>query len=82
MKKNIAIIFLSIAPFSMVNQLYAHSVNGEHLSAQKLALSEKKIQVTSNRNIAVFQLYDTRAAVALYRQLPLELELSNFRQAQ
>ena len=53
----------------------AEEVNG-------LSLSEMTIRITSGENSATFQLYDTPAAEELYDQLPLSLELSNFRDAQ
>ena len=47
-----------------------------------LNLLEKAIRVTCGNQSAIFQLYDTEAAQNLYEQLPLELELNNFRNAQ
>lgn len=47
-----------------------------------LSLSDNIIRITSGENTAEFQLYDTVAAKELYEQLPLDLELSNFRNAQ
>jgi hypothetical protein len=48
----------------------------------KLALSDLRIKITSGDKTAVFQLYSTAAAKELYEQLPLKLDLSNFRDAQ
>ena len=50
--------------------------------AQGLTLSNMVIKITANNRTATFQLYDTVAARELYNQLPLELELRNFRDAQ
>ncbi|AKB31030.1 Conserved domain protein precursor [Methanosarcina siciliae HI350] len=47
-----------------------------------LALSDMSVKITSQGHIATFQLYDTVAAKELYEQLPLELDLTNFRDAQ
>ena len=47
-----------------------------------LKRSEMRIQVTSQGVSAIFQLYDTTAAKELYEQLPLKVELTNFRDAQ
>lgn len=47
-----------------------------------LQMSNMHVKITSKGQNAVFQLYDTRAARELYDQLPLQLELSNFRDAQ
>jgi hypothetical protein len=41
-----------------------------------------KVEVISQGKKATFQLYDTTAARELYEQLPLELDLTNFRDAQ
>ena len=48
----------------------------------ELPLSDRIVRITSQDRTAVFQLYDTKAAAELYEQLPLELELSNFSDAQ
>ncbi len=50
--------------------------------AHGLALSDMKISITSRGHTATFQLYDTAAAREFYDQLPLELDLTNFRDAQ
>ncbi|SDP07611.1 cyclophilin-like fold protein [Desulforhopalus singaporensis] len=47
-----------------------------------LALSTMHIRITSQEHTATFGLYDTVAAREFYDQLPLELELSNFGDAQ
>ena len=47
-----------------------------------LSLSDMQVKITSRRYTATFQLYDTVAAKQLYDQLPLKLELTNFRDAQ
>ncbi|AKB49489.1 Conserved domain protein precursor [Methanosarcina barkeri str. Wiesmoor] len=47
-----------------------------------LALSDMSVKITSQGHIATFQLYDTVASKELYEQLPLELDLTNFRDAQ
>lgn len=47
-----------------------------------LPLSQLQVTITSQGHTATFQLYDTVAAKELYAQLPLELDLSNFRDAQ
>lgn len=47
-----------------------------------LTLSDRMVNITSQNHSATFQLYDTVAARAFYDQLPLTLELSNFRDAQ
>lgn len=48
----------------------------------ELKMSDMVIRITSGDSSATFQLYDTEAAKELYRQLPLKLELENFREAQ
>lgn len=47
-----------------------------------LPLSSMKVEIVSQGKKATFQLYDTTAAKEFYEQLPLTLELSNFRDAQ
>ncbi len=47
-----------------------------------LALSDMQVTITSNGHRATFRLYDTVAAKKLYDQLPLKLDLTNFRDAQ
>jgi len=51
-------------------------------SEHSLKLSEMKVKITSQGHVATFQLYDTQGAKDFYRQLPLTLELENFRDAQ
>jgi len=47
-----------------------------------LDLSNRQVKITSQGQTAIFRLYDTAAAKGFYEQLPLELELTNFRNAQ
>lgn len=47
-----------------------------------LSLSKMQVRITSQGHAAIFQLYDTVAARQFFDQLPLELELSNFRDVQ
>ncbi|MGE4442372.1 MAG: cyclophilin-like fold protein [Desulfomicrobium sp.] len=47
-----------------------------------LKLSQMKVKITSQGRTATFQLYDTTAAKEFYDQLPLTLDLENFRDAQ
>lgn len=46
------------------------------------ALSDMSITITSQGHTATFRLYDTVAAKELYEQLPLELDLTHFQDAQ
>ena len=50
--------------------------------AHGLFLSDMQVRITSQGHTATFRLYDTVAAKEFYDQLPLELELTNFRDAQ
>ncbi|KAB2890813.1 MAG: hypothetical protein F9K32_07160 [Desulfobulbaceae bacterium] len=54
----------------------------EGAEPHSLSLSEMHIKITSQGHMATFQLYDTTAASEFYDQLPLQLELENFRDAQ
>lgn len=47
-----------------------------------LPLSDMKVEIASQGKRTTFRLYDTQAARELYSQLPLELDLTNFRDAQ
>ena len=47
-----------------------------------LPLSDMHVKISSQGHTATFRLYDTAASKELYEQLPLELELTNFRNAQ
>ena len=59
----------------------ADDESGEH-EAHGLALSDMQVRITSQGHTATFRLYDTVAARQFYDQLPLELDLTNFRDAQ
>lgn len=50
--------------------------------ASELTLSDMVIKISSQENVATFQLYDIEASQQLYQQLPLTLDLTNFRDAQ
>lgn len=63
---------------SVTNQ--NNSVSDEE--SNELELSNMIVKITAQENLATFQLYNTKAAEEFYGQLPLELELSNFREAQ
>ena len=46
------------------------------------SLSDMQVKISSNGYTAIFRLFDTVAAKEFYNQLPLKLDLSNFRNAQ
>ena len=50
--------------------------------SNNLSLSDKFVKISSGNYSAVFQLYETKAAGEFYKQLPLNLDLTNFRNAQ
>jgi len=50
--------------------------------ANGLTLSDMKVKITSMGHTATFRLYDTVAAKEFYDQLPLRLDLTNYRDAQ
>jgi hypothetical protein len=52
------------------------------IGANGLTLSDRQVKITSMGHTASFRLYDTVAAKEFYDQLPLELTLTNFRDAQ
>jgi hypothetical protein len=53
-----------------------------HNEEHGLNLSDMQIKITSMGHTATFRLYDTVAAKEFYNQLPLKLDLTNFRDAQ
>ncbi|ACS81611.1 cyclophilin-like fold protein [Maridesulfovibrio salexigens] len=68
--------------FSLCRTGHAQAAEVSNKSANGLALSDMQIEITSKGHTATFRLYDTVAAKQLYKQLPLSLDLSNFRNAQ
>ncbi len=73
-----------VSVFGFAVCLCAASLGGDALAASgtPLPLSDMKVEILSQGKRATFRLYDTVAAGELYAQLPLELDLSNFRDAQ
>ena len=77
-----AILFASLLPTGQRNAFADDAHAGPVPVAQGFALSAMKVEITSGTNRATFQLYDTQAAKDFYAQLPLQLPLTNFRNAQ
>ena len=77
---------LALAFVAGFSQVMAASSGADQEASKKilngLPLSTMQVKITSQGHTAVFQMYDTVAAKELYAQLPLELDLSNFRDAQ
>ncbi|WP_022850836.1 cyclophilin-like fold protein [Limisalsivibrio acetivorans] len=71
----IALIIVLAAFFTTGTALSTEMRNG-------LPLSNMKVRITSGEHTAKFRLYDTKGAKDFYEQLPLKLELTNFRDAQ
>ncbi|WP_432734495.1 cyclophilin-like fold protein [Maridesulfovibrio sp. FT414] len=78
------LLFLGLifCAFILFKTVHVQATERAMESSNGLPLSDMRIQITSNGNAASFRLYDTDAARQLYGQLPLSLELSNFRDAQ
>lgn len=78
--------FIVIAAILLIIPLLSHYGIFPNQSLQaaehKLPLSAMQITIASKDKSASFVLYDTTAAKEFYNQLPLTLELSNFRDAQ
>lgn len=55
---------------------------GPAWAQQDLPLSDYQVKITSKGHTVTFRLYDTAAAKQFYDQLPLDLDLTNFRDAQ
>ncbi len=85
MSRLVAFLALAVAAFSGI-ALCAGDADaaekGTDPAARGLSLSDRKVAITSNGRTATFQLYDTNAAKEFYEQLPLTLDLENFRDAQ
>lgn len=58
------------------------SAMSENIKTTTLPLSHLQIRISSREGCARFRLYETQAAKQFYDQLPLKLEVSNFRDAQ
>jgi hypothetical protein len=72
--------FFCLLIFTKTTQAQAAGLKNN--SANGLPLSGMHIKITSKGHTATFRLYDTVAAKQLYEQLPLSLDLDNFRDAQ
>lgn len=82
-KAGISLLVTSlITTLVAIVQPAAYASDGGHRSADQFTLSGQSIRISSQGKSAVFRLYDTVAAKQLYQQLPLQLELEDFRSAQ
>jgi hypothetical protein len=73
---------IRIATFCAFFTLMLSCTENAEAQANSFKLSNQYVRITSNGQTAVFRLYDTGAAKQFYAQLPLTLELQNFRNAQ
>jgi len=80
--KRVLTIVLGVMLLGFFFMVCERSNAGTEPPQHGLTLSDMSIKITSQGHVATFQLYDTVAAKELYSQLPLELELRNFRDAQ
>lgn len=74
-------VFVSLV-FLGFNAFAAQAEEMAPRASSGLPLSEMTIEISSAGEKATFRLYDTVAARELYAQLPLRLDLTNFRDAQ
>jgi len=79
MRMNRVLYILGLAVFIFVACIGSESLAG---NGYPLPLSPMKVEIVSQGKKATFQLYKTTAAREFYEQLPLRLDLSNFRDAQ
>ncbi|HOP46552.1 MAG TPA: cyclophilin-like fold protein [Desulfobacteraceae bacterium] len=86
---SILILFSLLVPFLVISSgednPAIEEINSEDRKkseGQGLALSDMQVKITSQGHTATFRLYDTVAAKEFYNQLPLKLDLTNFRDAQ
>ena len=81
MKKSIKLILLfviSLTMFGCQNQV-SQDNDTKDVAKQDVTLEEtKKISVTSNSNITIFELNESEASDSLYKQLPLTIEVENY----
>lgn len=81
-----AIFPVFVARVMILTLLFGFNGYGESTAAETedhgLILSGMQVKITSKGQTAIFRLYDTVAAKEFYGQLPLTLDLDNFRDAQ
>lgn len=83
MKHALSVIMAGLMIFTLVAFLNNEGkASAPAAEAHGLPLSDMQVKITSKGHTAIFRLYDTVAAKEFYGQLPLELELTNFRDAQ
>ncbi|WP_018124126.1 cyclophilin-like fold protein [Desulfovibrio oxyclinae] len=79
-------LFFALILSGFMHFLPLNAVAGESTATEGrqhgLSFSDMKVEISSHGKRATFRLYDTVAAEEFHEQLPLELELSNFRDAQ
>lgn len=81
--KNLVFIMFASLVFAAPLCGYALAAEFGHSGGElPWPLSGMKVRIVSGAHVATFQLYDTQAAKQFYDQLPLTLELENFRDAQ
>lgn len=72
------VFFLGLVAFVCVAAFHSEALTEDG----PLPMSSMKVEIVSLGRTATFQLYDTTAAREFYDQLPQELDLTNFRDAQ
>jgi len=83
MKHALSVIMAGLMFFTVVSFLNNEgNASASDNEAHGLALSDMQVKITSKGHTATFRLYDTVAAKEFYDQLPLKLDLTNFRDAQ
>lgn len=75
-------IVLGLALFALATCHGDKALAADGKAEPALPLSAMKVAITSQGKTATFQLYDTDAAREFFAQLPLTLDLTNFRDAQ
>ncbi len=83
MKRTLSVIVAGFMIFTLVACLNTDGKASTSADeAHGLTLSDMQVKITSKGHTATFRLYDTVAAKEFYDQLPLKLDLTNFRDAQ
>ena len=83
MKRTLSLILVGLMIFTLAACLPKEvKASTSADTAHGLVVSDMQVKITSRGHTATFRLYDTVAAKEFYDQLPLKLDLSNFRDAQ
>lgn len=81
MNRNLSLIFIGMIICVLMIVFNVDGIVSAN-ETHNLKLSNMQVKITSKGHTATFRLYDTTAAKEFYNQLPLSLDLTNFRESQ